>query len=370
MCICCCTTRKSILIYTIVISSFAIIYGIIAMANFASSTQIYKVLIDRLDSLENQNDYNDYLNRRLAGGSSTNNPRYYYGSTYYNNELTEDLLNSLSFQYIQNLEKGDTKNKTYGLVKSLKGIENGIGVILFIFPIIFLAAEIVFLIFIRGIKEYQVLPNNTFNALNIIKILCITISTVFIFLSIFYGAILVLTFVQYINLVPVMDSCATGIIVGMVFGYYGFWYYIILACAFCSERNKFINVGCEEKPGPEAQYDINGNVIIRSLPVVQQIIIPGQIPIMNPTMVPFQQQYTLNQQPQIYGQIQQPQIYGQYQQSQQFGQNQQPRLVEINNNDPNVQLNNVNGGKVEVNYKKIDTNDINSGRMNEKPEQK
>ena len=102
MCICCCNTRKSIIIYTIVITCFAIFYGIIVMINFGSRTKIYKALIDKLDYLENQN--NDvYLSRRLTGDSHTNSRSgtYYYGSTYYNNELTEEILNSLSFQLIQ-----------------------------------------------------------------------------------------------------------------------------------------------------------------------------------------------------------------------------------------------------------------------------
>ena len=54
MCLCCCTTRKSILIYAVVISSFAFIYGIIAIANFGSSTDIYKALIEKLDYLDKQ----------------------------------------------------------------------------------------------------------------------------------------------------------------------------------------------------------------------------------------------------------------------------------------------------------------------------
>ena len=54
MCFCCCVTRKSILIYTVVISSFAFIYGIVAISRFGSSTEIYKALIDKLKELEDQ----------------------------------------------------------------------------------------------------------------------------------------------------------------------------------------------------------------------------------------------------------------------------------------------------------------------------
>ena len=60
MCFCCCVTRKSILIYAIVISSFAFIYGIVAISKFGSSTEIYKALINKLKELEKKNQYTSY----------------------------------------------------------------------------------------------------------------------------------------------------------------------------------------------------------------------------------------------------------------------------------------------------------------------
>ena len=143
--------------------------------------------------------------------------------------------------------------------------------VLFIFPIIFLILEIVFLVYSCGIKEFKVLPSSTFNVLNALKIFCITISTILIFLSVLYGVLLVIAFTQYISLVTIFDSCAYGIIIGMVFGYYGLWYYIILSCAFRSERTKFIAVGTVEKPGPEAQYDGEGNPIVKFVQPLQQV---------------------------------------------------------------------------------------------------
>ena len=338
MCFCCCTTRKSILIYTFVISSFAFIYGIIAIANFGSSTDIYKALIEKLDYLEKQPSSSSSSSYRSL--QYYNDP-YYYG--YDANKYAKTLGNSITFMNIKSLKKEDIQNKNYGLIKNLKGIECGLGVILFLFPLIFLVVEIVFLIFIRGNKEFQVLPNSTFNIFNIIHILCITFSTIFIFLSVLYGILLVVAYMQYIFLVLSVDSCAIGIVIGMVFGYYGFWYYIILSCAFCSIRTKFLNVGCEEKPGAEAQYDINGNIIPRNPQIVQQIIIPGQIQA-NPQGVPIQQsqQYIQYQQPQQYvqyQQLQQPQQFVQYQQLQQpqqfvqYQQPQQPQTVEVKNNE-------------------------------------
>ena len=337
MCFCCSNTRKSILIYTVVISSFAFIYGIIAIANFGSSTQIYKALIEKIDELEKQSSSSQSSSSRFSSkkGNRRLDPYTYpysYTNDYYTSKYAQALVNSITFMNIQNLKKEDLQNRNYGLIKNLKAIECGLGVILFIFPLIFLVVEIVFLIFIRGTKEYQVLPNTTFNILNIIHILCITFSTIFIFLSVLYGILLVVAYIQYIFLVLSVDSCAIGIVIGMVFGYYGFWYYIILSCAFCSIRTKFLNVGCEEKPGAEAQYDINGNIIPRNPQIVQQIIIPGQIQ-GNSQIIPLQQsqQFIPYQQPQIIGQPQQPQQFVQYQ---------QPQTVVIKNNDQTLNLNN------------------------------
>ena len=295
MCFCCCTTRKSILIYAIVISSFAFIYGIVAISKFGSNTEIYQKLIDKLNELEsnssttsdyysrynNHFDYKTKNNRRTTQYDDYNNLNHYY-----NQKVAKAILDSASYSRIQSLTQANIKKGDYSLIKSLKGIENGLGVILFIFPLIFLILEIIFLIFACGIKEYKVLPNNTFNILNTLKIICITLSTIFIFLSILYGILLVVIFVQYFNLIGILDSCLIGIIVGMVYGYYGLWYYIILSCAFCNERTKFLNVGSEGKPGPEAMYDINGNPIIKSS---QPIIIAQPIQPQNPQVVEVKQ---------------------------------------------------------------------------------
>ena len=410
MCFCCCPTRKSILIYAIVISTIAFIYGIIAIANFGSSTDIYKILIEKIKELENNpnsgsssssrsssssssnsryddDDYDYYYNywyyKKKRRVSSTSNSLAYYGyaSSYYN-QYGEAVLNSVSASNIAKLSYDDIKI-SHGPIKSLKGIENGLGVILFIFPLIFLAFEIVFLIFACGIKEYQVLSNTAFTVFNALKILCITISTILIFLSILYGILLIIALIQYIALVLNIDSCAVGIIVGMVYGYYCFWFYIVLSCAFCTERRKFYNVGSQDKPGFEAQYDINGNPIPRGTQVIQQVIIPGQIQVGNPAYIQMSsQQIGQYQQYQQIGQLQQfanlnlrqPQQFGQPQQigqpqqfgqSQQFGQPQQSQTVDINQKPP--KNNNYNAG---ASYRKINnnSNDMSSARINNKVE--
>jgi hypothetical protein len=296
MCFCCCTTRKSILIYLIVVSSFAFIYGIIAIAEFGSSTDIYDYLIKTLDRLENQ-------------GSSGSSRRLYcypgdYGYPYcnsYDYDLAKSILDTASVAQIDQLTYEDISGKSYGLVKSLKGIENGLGVILFIFPIIFLAAEIVFLVFAWGNKEYQIMKTSTYNILYGIKIAAYALAIIFIFLAILYGILLIVALVQYIGLVKIFDSCAIGIVIGMVYGYYCFWYYIILSCGLASERNLFVGVGSEEKPGPNAQYDVNGNPIVRAVIAATPAII-GVSPQMvvqpvQPMTIPYQQVPVYNQNP-------------------------------------------------------------------------
>ena len=79
-----------------------------------------------------------------------NNP---YGYGCKNIEKSLDLS---SQEKIDNLNIDDIKN--VNMIKSLKRIENGLGVLIFVFHLIFLAAEIVYLVFIRGIREYQLLP--------------------------------------------------------------------------------------------------------------------------------------------------------------------------------------------------------------------
>ena len=372
MCFCCCPTRKSILIYAIVISTIAFIYGIIAIANFGSSTQLYKSLVDRINivdgssssSSSSSNYLYDYLDYNYNVWSTKKMKRAL--SNYYNNYYNQygEILNTVSSSSISSLSSNEIRSTSHGVIKRLKGIENGLGVILFIFPLIFLAFEIVFLIFACGIKEYQVLSNTAFTVFNALKILCITISTTLIFLSVLYGILLIVALVEYIYLVVNIDSCARGIIVGIVFGYYSFWFYIVLSCAFCTERTKFYNVGCADKPGPEAQYDINGNPIPRSAQVIQQIIIPGQIQVGSPGFVQMpSQQIGQYQQSQQFGQPQQYANLNFGQQPQQFGQPQQPQTVNINQKPPTN-----NNNDAGASYRKLNnnSNDMSSARNNNK----
>ena len=205
MCICCCFTRKSLLIYSIVITCFAFFYGIIAISQFASKTDNYKILKGIIDAYETAKASNS---RRLKPNN------YYYDDEYYH--LGDDERARYNM-YLNVAEFGDY---TFGIIKRLKGIENGLGSILFVFPIIFLAAEIAYIVFVSGIRETQVLAMKTFEVLNALKIVTYTLSIIFIFLAIGYGALLLGALIQYISYAEVFDSCASKILIGMVFGYY------------------------------------------------------------------------------------------------------------------------------------------------------
>lgn len=316
MCICCCPTRLSLLVYMIIISAIAFIYGIIAMANFGSSTEIYKYLIDRIEEMEpykgqyssnNNNYYYSYSNYSYpyykSKTKNLNNRRIssydpYYRSSQIDYDTAKLLLDEASKNAIDSLTPADLNERNYGLVKGLKAIECSIGVFLFVFPLIFLGISILFLIYVCGNKEYTVLATKTYSIFNIIKIICITISSIFVFLSVLYAALLLITLIQYLALVGVSDSCSLGIIIGMIFGYYGLYYYITMACAFSAERNKFVLVGNADIPGPDAKYDINGNQIIRQVIVQAPAQIYAQVPnnyLYTQAQINQQQNYIPNQ---------------------------------------------------------------------------
>ena len=257
MCFCCCHSRKSILTSMIVISVIAFIYGIVAISYFASKTDVYKALMEKLESIESSkstsSNSGDYL-RRLPTPQDDYTYKTYYG------KAAQKFMDQLSLNEIYKLDTSETYN--YSVLKSLKSIEGSLGVVLFIFPIIFLVIEIVFLVFICGNKEFTPVTVTQFKAFSIIKCVCIALSVIFIFLSITYGILLVISLIQYLAIIPHTDSCSIGLYLGLVYGYYLFIYYINLASAFSTERKLFINVGSIESPGTGARFDVNGNPIV------------------------------------------------------------------------------------------------------------
>ena len=286
----------------------AFIYGIATLATFGSDTEIYEVLIWKIDDLESSSS-------SLFSGSSN---YYGYPEIFSGYELPDfpetdkDSPDSKSLTKIMNLKKKTLDTKSYGLIKSLDGIEKGLGSLLFIFNILLLAASIVYLIFAWGIKEKQLLPTNTFNIFNIAKLVTLIISLIFIILSLLYGILLSAAVSQYKSLLDNIDSCADGIIVGIIYGFLSFLYYISLAWAFAQEHRLFREVGNVDKPGVLAEYDVSGNSIGRE---VRDVIV--QQPEENPQ---GQNMITSNNQP--YQQVQNVNQFGQeiptvYQQPQQ-----------------------------------------------------
>lgn len=278
MCYCCCTTRKGILIYMMVVSIIAFIYGIVAISYFGSSTEIYKYFKDKLDNLDK------------SSSLSSSGSRYLYTPGY--NSQTEKwakaILDTISKEKIDNMDS--TNKYSTSVIGNLKGIENGLGVVLFIFPIIFLIFEIVFLVFSCGNKEFTPLPETTYKVLYVIKTICQTFSVIFIFLSILYGVLLIIALSQYFSIVENTDSCVIGIIVGMVYGYYGFWYYITISVGFSKEKELARLVGTVDNPGTGAKFDVNGNPIA-PVAVVQPVqpITYSNIQQVNNGVIPFNQ---------------------------------------------------------------------------------
>ena len=263
MCFCCCDTRKRTLIYAIVISSLAFIFGIFVITKFGSRTDVYKALIKKIEFLEDKgyssifDDFSIYYNY------------YYDDDEYYDN--SKDDLDAASMAKILSINYIYLQNNSYGLIKRLEGFENGLGIILYIFSFLFLISEIVYIAFVCGIRETQLLKTITFNVFNIFKIITKILSIIFIFLGLLYCILLSFTLYEYIFFIENLDSCGTGIIIGIIFGFYNFINYIILASAFSIEYNLFKEVGSVDKPGPKAQYDVFGNPIIRAI-VVQQAV--------------------------------------------------------------------------------------------------
>ena len=281
-CFCCCQTRFSLVIYMLIITSLAFIFGIVVVSTFGSNTDIYNYLmkVHELDQAEK--------------GQISANPKDL------EKELEKLRTESVKEIFSSNTAKlGICTEENYEKIKSLKGIELGLGSVLFSFSGIFLGVEILFMIFICGVKEFQVLSTTMYNIFNIIRIVCIILSIAFIALCSLYSSLLAVVLVNYVGCY-LFDECFAGILIGIVYGGYGFWFYIILSCAFCTERQKFVLVGSEEKPGPDAKYDVNGNPIGQPVPVtsMQQPRLPQNNQIqLNPSNAhPLDVQYYPQQQ--------------------------------------------------------------------------
>ena len=258
MCFCCCQTRFSLITYLIILSAIAFLYGIVTISNSGSNNKVYKVLVDRIKNLE-----------KCKESCSVGSVNYYLSMRDIDNAYQtgdyQNLFDQATLSGISGMDYSFIKDKKTNLIKGLKGIDLGFGIVILIFIFCYIGAGILFWIYLRGVKEYQVLPAKTYTIFNIIRLVCIYSSLLLIAMSVLYVILLIATFAQYAKLLNVLNSITTGLILGIVFGIYCFFYFITTACGFYTERNKFVLVGSDEKPGPDAKYDINQNPIFRQV---------------------------------------------------------------------------------------------------------
>ena len=211
MCICCCPDRKSLLIYAIVVTGVTFIFGIITVALFGSSSNVHEYLVEIIDLAEELKDdpfdLFDISASTLAFATA---------------DFTMSLQDEISMEKILKIDYKYLKNKQYGVIKSLKGIDDSFGVILFIFSLLLLGTEIYYLIYVLGIKESQVLSEKMYNIMDKFKLVTYIVSIVSIFLSLLYGILLIVAIAQYTNLIHNYDSCSSGIVCGILYSFFSF----------------------------------------------------------------------------------------------------------------------------------------------------
>ena len=266
MCICCCTTRKILIIYGIAISGIAFIYEIIVIYNFASITNNYKILMKEFELYETFKELD------------VNNLEFYYDI--YDYYLPNGDIKKFFDRYDSDYTYVETY--TYRLLKKLKGIENGFVIPFFIFTIIFLTAEIVYLYFAYGIGEYQLLKEKTYKVLNILKIISFFFSIILVPLNICFTVLAIFALFQYINFPESFDDCLVGMLLDIFLGIYNIYFYLNLIFIFFKELTLFRKVGSDISPGENAAYDLNGNQITRTAQGQQIIGINQQM--LNPNI--------------------------------------------------------------------------------------
>ena len=292
MCICCCPDRKSLLIYAIVVTGATFIFGIITVALFGSSSTVHEYLVNIIDLAEEFKDDPLGLYKFAAASSALAIGDY-----------TMSLQDEISMEKILKIDYKYLKNKQYGVIKSLKGIDDSFGVILFIFSLLLLGTEIYYLIYVLGIKESQVLSEKMYNIMDKFKLVTYIVSIASIFLSLLYGILLIVAIAQYTNLIHNYDSCSSGIVCGILYSFFSFWVYITLYVIFGKERQLFISVGSSSKPGTGAVYDLYGNQYVRTVISSQVVALNPQILQKPPLNYPYPNNVNVNIQQQQFGQI-------------------------------------------------------------------
>ena len=120
MCICCCPDRKSLLIYAIVVTGATFIFGIITVALFGSSSTVHEYLVEIIDLAEEFKDDSSDIYEFAAAFSGLALGDY-----------TMSLQDEKSMEKILKIDYKYLKNKQYGVIKSLKGIDDSFGVLYF-----------------------------------------------------------------------------------------------------------------------------------------------------------------------------------------------------------------------------------------------
>ena len=275
MCFYCCTKRQTINTYLLIITISIYIYSIIIFILHASSTLLYETLENKLHLVSygnsySNNNYDDYnRNNRNRRMTSSNDEVNINSSQNYKNYVNS-LRDINSYYYISSLNYNDLEVKSYNILKSLRKIEKGFGITFIIVHLIILIFIIVFLYYSCGNKEYTLSSLTTFNTLNKLKLIFLILSMLFIFVSLVYSALLSISLVQYIQFIqnPNLDTFILRIIIGIVYGIYGFFYYIILSCGFSAEKNLFLQLGYDGNPGKYAKYNNNGTPINIGIPAL------------------------------------------------------------------------------------------------------
>lgn len=279
MCFCCCSTRQTINTFLLIITTSIFIYSAIVISKHASNTLLYEAFENKLDSVklttarttsksknedEDNDEYDDknnqYSNRRRI--SSNDDELEAYIKLHYAKYVSaaKDIN---SYYYISNLNYYDLEGKSYNVLKLLGGIETGFGATFIVSLILFYLFIFTFLGFSCGNKEYTLSSESTFNCLTCLKTICITLSILLIFLSLAYSTLLSVAMTQYLQFIEnaKVDTFLERLAIGIVFGLYGFYYYITLSCGFCAEKNLYLQLGFEGMPGKFAKYYSDGTPI-------------------------------------------------------------------------------------------------------------
>ena len=273
MCICCCKTRNLLILYKMIIIAIALVCGIYRIFALPSNSIIYKFFKEEIDRLDKSLDLpdtsssyyriltfydNSKIKKILKNQNLKEKRKMEIDDDYFKNSMSENDF--LSLIRIMGIKKEDLKKHSYTIIQNLKGIEIGFEVLYFILNLFFIVFEIIYSRYTKKEKEYKVLPAKIFNIFNNIKIISITLSSILIAINIAYICLLIAAISQYLNFTD-FDTCAFRLVTGIIISFYYLWYYITLVILFEKERKILIEVGTDEKPGPQAKYDISGRAI-------------------------------------------------------------------------------------------------------------